>query len=66
MMLEQDNTINLSLDSLDQLYDDLLIERTQKVERWCQVHHVSTLEELAKGTGIFDQEILIRFHQKYS
>jgi transcriptional regulator with XRE-family HTH domain len=65
MMLEQENTVNLSLDSLDQLYDDLLRERTQKVERWRQAHHASTLEELARGSGIFDHEILSRFHQEF-
>jgi len=65
MMLNQENTVNLSLNSLDQLYDDLLMERTQKVERWLQAHHVSSLEELAKGSGIFDQEILSRFYQEF-
>jgi transcriptional regulator with XRE-family HTH domain len=65
MMLNQEHTVNLSLNSLDQLYDDLLMERTQKVERWLQAHQAFSLEEVAKGSGIFDQEILSRFYQEF-
>jgi transcriptional regulator with XRE-family HTH domain len=64
MMLNQQNTVNLSLDSLDQLYEDLLMERTQKVEQWRQADVAFSLEELAKGSGIFDQEILSQFCQE--
>ena len=63
-IFNQIDTRILSVEDLQQLYDQLFEERMQKLRNWVQEHPTSITEGLATESGIFDDEIFINFQRE--
>lgn len=56
-VMNQKNTQTYSIDDLSHLYDQLFVERRQKLLQWKQENPDCTDEECSLGSGVFDLEV---------